>query len=370
MTNKPEPAAPHEHNWKVSTEKVFDATHEAVLPAAKPRPSEPLSKEAARQSAGTYHSEEIGGLFPGAAAPVPVVARPSELHDQQMRMVAWGVCCFGAEHMSNPAIRGLRLVEEAIEFCQSVEVPHEQIQSLVKYVYARDKGVPNQELGGVGVTWLAAAHALGKSAGDLLEAEITRVEAKSPEHFTARNQAKLDAGFDAAPLRSVERSREPLRCAVCSEPLKVVDGAVSPCNECAANAMGSEIFEFLKKDFTVSVAEDYPQEWPEELAEKPIARFHWYEDRGDYSVGITGWAGFVLTNDQSGTWIEAALSRSSSEGRARADDYSRPCADDCSRCSGEYCETHGTDPCDCDSEERHRFRAEVRATGQEEKSNG
>jgi|SRR5581483_352871 len=30
------------------------------------------------------------------------------------------------------------------------------------------------------------------------------------------------------------------------------------------------------------------------------------------------------------------------------------CEDDCTRCSGEYCETHITDPCDCDCEERHR----------------
>ena len=34
-----------------------------------------------------------------------------------------------------------------------------------------------------------------------------------------------------------------------------------------------------------------------------------------------------------------------------------PCEEDCSRCSGEYCEQHFADPCDCDVAERHQQRA-------------
>lgn len=30
-----------------------------------------------------------------------------------------------------------------------------------------------------------------------------------------------------------------------------------------------------------------------------------------------------------------------------------PCDEDCSACSGEYCRTHFTEPCDCDGAERH-----------------
>lgn len=32
-----------------------------------------------------------------------------------------------------------------------------------------------------------------------------------------------------------------------------------------------------------------------------------------------------------------------------------PCVLDCTKCSGEYCEQHGADPCDCDVIERHRI---------------
>jgi len=38
-----------------------------------------------------------------------------------------------------------------------------------------------------------------------------------------------------------------------------------------------------------------------------------------------------------------------SDGRAVPCEY----GDDCGRCSGEYCETHGNDPCDCDVVDRH-----------------
>lgn len=29
------------------------------------------------------------------------------------------------------------------------------------------------------------------------------------------------------------------------------------------------------------------------------------------------------------------------------------CSEDCTRCSGEYCDTHGVAPCECDVEARH-----------------
>ena len=31
------------------------------------------------------------------------------------------------------------------------------------------------------------------------------------------------------------------------------------------------------------------------------------------------------------------------------------CKEDCRKCTGEYCETHTTDPCDCDVVDRHRY---------------
>jgi hypothetical protein len=120
------------------------------------------------------------------------------LDECQAQVVDWGTECFGAEHMADHKVRALRLLEEAVEFAQSVDAPVEQCAKLVEYVYSRPKGHPSQELGGVGVGWVAAAAALEDSALQLLRIEIERVMNKPRIHFTQRNQNKLNAGFTGA----------------------------------------------------------------------------------------------------------------------------------------------------------------------------
>jgi hypothetical protein len=118
-----------------------------------------------------------------------------DLDEQQDKLVAWGTACFGADHMSDKKVRALRLLEEAIEFAQAVDVDPRKCSELVDYVYSRPAGKPTQELGGVGVTWLVAASALSVSAALALETEIARISQKSPAHFAKRNQQKIEAGF-------------------------------------------------------------------------------------------------------------------------------------------------------------------------------
>ena len=119
----------------------------------------------------------------------------SFLTESQRKLTVWGVECFGAEHMADKKVRALRLLEEAIEFAQSVGVPEGKCAELAAYVYSREPGIPVQELGGIGVTWLVAADALNTSAELALETEIARISQKPPSHFTARNQEKVEAGF-------------------------------------------------------------------------------------------------------------------------------------------------------------------------------
>lgn len=114
---------------------------------------------------------------------------------KQAKLVNWGVECFGFEHMNDPRVRAMRLLEEALEFAQSVKCPIAQCSALVDYVYSRPAGDPIQELGGIGVTWLVAADSLAVSAEGTLDLEIERISQKHPSHFAARNKQKLDAGF-------------------------------------------------------------------------------------------------------------------------------------------------------------------------------
>jgi hypothetical protein len=119
----------------------------------------------------------------------------TDFEDLQARVAVWTRACFGDAHLRDLRVRGMRLLEEAIEFAQSVGVSKDKSSELLNYVYNRPIGEPIQELGGVAVTFLAAATALNQSATGVADLEITRVESKSTTHFAKRNQEKCAAGF-------------------------------------------------------------------------------------------------------------------------------------------------------------------------------
>ena len=69
------------------------------------------------------------------------------------------------------------------------------LHKMVDHIYDRPAGTLFQEIGGSGITLLALAHAAGVNADAAEIAEFQRILAKPLSHFTARNQAKNDAGF-------------------------------------------------------------------------------------------------------------------------------------------------------------------------------
>jgi hypothetical protein len=131
-----------------------------------------------------------------------LVASRHQLNEFQKIVYDWAVACFGLAHVQDRTIRGMRLLEEALEFAQAVNVPMEKCREIADYVYSRPAGEPSQELGGVAVTMLAAASSIGVHAHDVVQAEVSRVLAKSPEYFAARNQTKVDLGFTAESVAS------------------------------------------------------------------------------------------------------------------------------------------------------------------------
>lgn len=109
----------------------------------------------------------------------------------------WAIRAFGAAHVYNMPIRALRCAEEAVELCQAYNVDKATMLRLVDTVYAREAGTPDQEIGGVLMTInvLCGAHDYNPDA--LFERELLRVLAKPVEHFTKRNQDKIDLGLTA-----------------------------------------------------------------------------------------------------------------------------------------------------------------------------
>ena len=108
----------------------------------------------------------------------------------------WAQRAFGVRDVETPAIRALRMVEEAIELCQALDVPKDKVALTVETVYSRPVGQVEQEIGGVLLTMAVLTEVLGKNSDELLERELRRVLRKAPEHFARRKEEKIALGLD------------------------------------------------------------------------------------------------------------------------------------------------------------------------------
>lgn len=93
----------------------------------------------------------------------------------QKRVGSWLEDCFGLDIAHNKIERIDRFIEEAIELAQSLGYSANRAHALVKYVFNRDIGEPNQELGGTLVTLASLSYAHGLSMADAGETELRRI---------------------------------------------------------------------------------------------------------------------------------------------------------------------------------------------------
>jgi Predicted pyrophosphatase len=131
--------------------------------------------------------------------------------DRQHHVHNWCVAAFGDDHARSIEQRGIRLAEEAIEAAQASGCKAEMVHRLVDHIYGKPVGELDQELGGVGVTLLALAHAAGIDADDAEAREVARIMSKPLEHFSARNAAKNAAGFNVLPDGARDANPAPIR---------------------------------------------------------------------------------------------------------------------------------------------------------------
>lgn len=89
--------------------------------------------------------------------------------------------------------RWRRFAEECIEAIQT-RLDFDTFAEIAAYVYGRETGDPEQELGGVQTTLLALCAAEQWDADELEVREIRRVMAKDPNVMRAKHQAKVEAG--------------------------------------------------------------------------------------------------------------------------------------------------------------------------------
>lgn len=118
------------------------------------------------------------------------------LEDFQATIGLWCEDMFGEQCAKDPKERGLRLLEEALEAAQAVNVSREDAHKLVDYVFGRPTGELPQEISGVLVTVLALAEAAGISAECSLVDEISRIHEPSfREKIRAKHNTKELAGI-------------------------------------------------------------------------------------------------------------------------------------------------------------------------------
>lgn len=118
----------------------------------------------------------------------------------QRRVFDWCRRAFGEERTVDPGMRGLRLLEEALELAQAVGVGQRQAQEVLAYVYNRKPGEPRQEVGGTMVTLAALCQVFGIDMREAAEDELLRCESLT-DVIRERNMAK--PVFDGAPKPGV-----------------------------------------------------------------------------------------------------------------------------------------------------------------------
>ena len=107
----------------------------------------------------------------------------------QQRVAPWMQACFGPEISADRLERNDRFMEEALELVQATGYPKERAYALIEYVYGRDQGEINQEVGGVMVTLAAHCLAHGVDMHAAAETELARIWTKV-EKIRAKQAAK------------------------------------------------------------------------------------------------------------------------------------------------------------------------------------
>jgi hypothetical protein len=107
----------------------------------------------------------------------------------QARVLDWLMECFSAEVCRDRQERNHRFLEESLELVQSLGCTRSEAHQLVDYVFGREVGEPEQELGGVMVTLAALASCHDLNLNEAAETELARVWTKI-DQIRAKQLAK------------------------------------------------------------------------------------------------------------------------------------------------------------------------------------
>ena len=104
-----------------------------------------------------------------------------DVENFQDRVGKWMQACFGPKISSDKIERNHRFLEESLELVQANDCTKTEAHQLVDYVYGRDVGEINQEVGGVMITLAALCLAGNINMHEGGEVELVRIWTKVKE---------------------------------------------------------------------------------------------------------------------------------------------------------------------------------------------
>lgn len=120
------------------------------------------------------------------------------MNSYQRQVDEWIIACFGKEIRDDKRERNWRLIEEALELVQSLDIRKIDVQRLVDYVFERPKGEPKQEVGGVMTTLNALCNANDLNVAGCGIEELKRCWSLI-EKIRLKQQAKQKNGLSPLP---------------------------------------------------------------------------------------------------------------------------------------------------------------------------
>ena len=97
------------------------------------------------------------------------------MREFQAHVATWVVECFGQTAASDLVERNWRFLEESLELVQSLGGNAEDAHKLVAYVFGREVGDPEQEIGGTMTCLAALCAAAGVDLADASYRELHRI---------------------------------------------------------------------------------------------------------------------------------------------------------------------------------------------------
>lgn len=211
--NSTEPKRAHYRFLATLALKALDAGSTAGVTA------EPLETVAQRIRAAlaakkSVSASDVRAILGDPLVGVTALARPKgEPVAFQQRVAPWMEQCFGAEISGDRLERGDRLLEEVLELLQSGDYPKNRVAELTDYVFGRERGEPDQEVGGV-MTTLAAyclahgldMHAAGETELARIWTKIDKIRAKQAAKPTGSALPVANPPADSGGLRSAAQA--------------------------------------------------------------------------------------------------------------------------------------------------------------------